>query len=186
MKKRFANEPNNGINEYYQERIENEIFKGYACHVKMKDVEKPLIVNDSDSFICILNTNYEWLEIYPEDEKYAITVMYDDKKNLIEWYFDIARETGIEKGIPYEDDLYLDIVITPDKKFILLDEEELQEAFNKSEVTKEEINMAYSIVDKIKDEYYENFEKLNNLTINLYNELTSRLEIEKDEGYGSR
>ena len=33
--------------------------------------------------ICIRDNNYEWIEVYPENGKYAITIMYDDKGNLI-------------------------------------------------------------------------------------------------------
>ena len=107
MKKRFANAVKEGINEYYIKRVEEKYFNGYICLVKMKNVKKPWIVKDDELEDCILDENYEWLEIYPDNEKYAITAMFDDNNNLIEWYFDISKNVGIENGIPYEDDLYI-------------------------------------------------------------------------------
>lgn len=46
--------------------------------------------------------------------------MYDEKNEIVEWYFDIARKIGKENGIPYEEDLYLDVVVTPTGEIILL------------------------------------------------------------------
>ena len=111
MKKRFANGVKEGENEYFIKQINEDYFKGYICLVKIKNVKHPWIINDEDYSGCILDENYEWLEIYPDNEKYAITVMYDDKKNLIEWYFDMVKLNGVENGISYIDDLYLDLVI---------------------------------------------------------------------------
>ncbi len=35
----------------------------------MKNVKKPWIVKDDELEDCILDENYEWLEIYPDNEK---------------------------------------------------------------------------------------------------------------------
>ena len=149
MRRRFANSANNGVNEFYQKRIENDYFCGYACYLKMKNVIKPLKVNDGEFQACLLDENYEWLELYPDNENYAITIMFDDNNNLIEYYFDIAREVGILNGMPYEDDLYLDVVVTPKGEILLLDEDELKSAYDRKEVSKEEYEMAYRVANKI-------------------------------------
>ena len=60
MKRRFANKID-GI--YVQKRIDNEYLTGYACLVKIKNVSKPLIVNNGVEEICIKNENYEWIEV---------------------------------------------------------------------------------------------------------------------------
>ena len=64
-----------------------------------------------------------------------MSAAYDEKNEIIEWYFDIARCIGKENGIPYEDDFYLDVVLTPNGKIILLDEDEFEEAFKRNEIT---------------------------------------------------
>ena len=67
----------------------------------------------------------------------------------------MARGIGKEDGIPYEDDLYLDVVLRPDGETILLDEDELKEAFDSLEMTKEEYQetykIAYDLIEKLKD-----------------------------------
>ena len=110
--------------------------------------------------MCIANDNYKWLEFYDYNKKYRLSAMYNDKNEIIEWYFDIAREIGKENGKPYEDDLYLDVVLTPEGEIKLLDEDELKEAYNRFEVSKADYDMAY-----------EEARKLMNLLKNKKNEL---------------
>ena len=57
-----------------------------------------------------------------------LTAIYDAKNKIVEWYFDIAKKIGKENGIPYEEDLYLDVIVKPDFQIVLLDEDDLQEA----------------------------------------------------------
>jgi len=95
------------------------------------------------------------LEFYDYNSKVRLTAIYNENNEIIEWYFDIARCIGKEKGIPYEDDLYLDVVLGPNGKIILLDEDELKEAFERHEITKQEYEEAYKIAEdlirKLKD-----------------------------------
>lgn len=161
MKKRFANAVE-GI--YKQKRVNNETFKGYICNVKIQNVKKPLVVNNGLSNVCIKDNNYEWFELYPDNANYAITIMYDNKNNLIEWYFDIAKEIGTQNGIPYEEDLYLDMVVLPNGQKLILDEEELYAALKSGEIQPKEINLAYTTLKYLEENYVDNFENLLNLT----------------------
>ena len=161
MKRRFAYNLNDN---YEQIRVDEVFFKGYACYLKLQNIEKPLIVNNGKENICIKDNNYEWFEVYPDNGKYAITIMFDDKGNLIEWYFDIAKNIGIEDGIPYEDDLYLDMIITKDGKMLVIDEDELISAYNNSIITKDDFDSAYKTLEELKNKYVKNFDELLNLT----------------------
>ena len=122
--------------------------------------EKILIPNGK----CILDNNYKWLEFYNYDSRIKLTAIYDENNEIIEWYFDIAREIGKDNGVPYEDDLYLDIVVTPSGDVILLDEDELKEAFDKKEMTKEEYDEAYKIANDLIEKIKNNKNKLNEYT----------------------
>ena len=155
--------------DYRQIRLDNDIFKGYVCLLKFHNVEKPLIVYNGKDNICIKDNGYEYIEIYPDDCKYVITVIYDNKKNLIEWYFDISKKIGVENEIPYEDDLYLDMVITPDGNKFVIDEDELSEARNSGLITDDDVNSAYEILKIIEEEYGNNIQKLIELTNYLSN-----------------
>lgn len=164
LKKRFADGRNKSSDilekDYRNMRIDNEEFNGNVSLLDIKKVRKEWRVDEENR--CILANNYKWLEIYPDGRNYCITVMYDEKDNVVEWYFDIAREIGVENGVPYEDDLYLDVVIVPDGRIHLLDEDELNEAYKKYEINQKEFEMAYKVANEIMEKYRtkENIEKL--------------------------
>ena len=161
MKRRYANQVEG---DYIQKRIDEEYFKGYVCNIKINNISKPLVVKNGIGEVCIKDNNYEWFEVYPDNANYAITIMFDDNKNLIEWYFDIAKEVGIENNIPYEDDLYLDMIIMPNGKKIVLDEDELIEALNQGKIMQLDVDLAYQTLKQIESQYVNNFEYLIKLT----------------------
>ena len=90
--------------------------------------------------------------------------MYDDKNNLIEWYFDISKEIGIENNIPYEDDLYLDMIITPTGEEIVVDEDELLAARDNNVITQKDVDDAYQALKQLEEKYVNNFSELIKLT----------------------
>ena len=161
MKRRFAYKKDDN---YKQIRLDNKYLHGYVCYLKFKKLKEPLIVDYNNKKICIKDNEYEWIMVYPDNAKYAITIMFDNKENLIEWYFDISFNVGIENGIPYEDDLYLDLVITPKGKKIILDEDELLDAKNRDLITENDVKSAYDTLNYLEKIYYENFSYLNYLT----------------------
>ena len=172
MKRRFANQVEG---EYFQDRVETEYFNGYVCYIKLKNIEKPLIVNNGVDTICIKDNNYEWYELYPDDGKYALTIMFDDNENLIEWYFDVSKNIGLENGIPFEDDLYLDMIITPDGKEIVIDEDELLNAEKDGNITHEDVDCAYKTLKYLKEKYVNDFEKLKKFTDELKRKFTTKM-----------
>ena len=97
--------------------------------------------------------------------------MFDDNNNLIEWYFDMIKTNGVENGVPYIYDLYLDLVIKSNGKEVVLDEDELKEALNNRDISKDDFNMAYKTMKKIQDKYRNNLGELIELTNKLYKEL---------------
>ena len=171
MKRRFANQVEG---DYTQDRIESDFFTGYICYIKIKNIEKPLIVKNEIETICIKDNNYEWFELYPDNGKYALTIMFDDNNNLIEWYFDISKNVGVENGIPYEDDLYLDMIITPDGKQIVIDEDELLNAEKNGDITSEDVNDAYKTLNYLKVKFVDNFEYLKEFTEELKNKISKQ------------
>lgn len=143
--------------------IQEERFQGSVALLEIKQVEKDWYVEEYKRR-CILADGYYWLQFYLKNKNYCITAMYNDKKKIVEWYIDIARKIGEENGIPYQDDLYLDVVILPTGQTILLDEEELQEAYEKLEVTQKEYEMAYEITNKIIKQAKEKLEELKKIS----------------------
>ena len=164
MKRRYANSVNKGNNRFIQKRIVEDYFKGYICKINVDEVSSPIVAKTKQGEITLLGNNYEWHIAYPDGEKYALTIMYDDNKNIVEWYFDIAKELGIYNGIPYEDDLYLDLVIKPDGTYTVLDEEELKNALDKEIISKEDYDDAFLTVNRLIKMYHNNMDKLHELT----------------------
>ena len=132
LKKRFVTNPNDM--EIVKEgnlkikTFNNSEFKGDIALIKFNKMYKPYMVENIN--LCMAYNDYKWLEFYDYNKKYRLTAMYNEKNEIVQWYFDIAKKIGKEKGIPYEDDLYLDVVVTSTGEIILLDEDELKEAFD--------------------------------------------------------
>ena len=145
-KKRFANA------ERYTENIidrEDSIksfnttyFVGDVYFKKYIHIKRKHLLNNG---LCIQDDNYKWLQFYQYDKRVCLTAVYDNNNNIVEWYFDIAKVIGKENGMPYQDDMYLDVVLKPNGEVVLLDEDEFKEAFERKEFTKEEYDEAYKI-----------------------------------------
>lgn len=126
--------------------VDDKDFKGDIYYKFYDYVEHAMIL---DNGVIIKDDNYKWLEFYKYGSNLKLTAVYDDKDNIIEWYFDYAREIGIENGIPYEDDLFLDVVLRPNGEVISLDEDELLEAYEDNDLTKEEYDNAFKVRDEL-------------------------------------
>ena len=65
----------------------------------------------------------------------------------------------------------MDLVIKSNGKEVVLDEDELKEALNNRDISKDDFNMAYKTMKKIQDKYRNNLGELIELTNKLYKEL---------------
>ena len=144
---------------------ENE-FRGKVSLIEMDDLKKNFIANRPDGTSeLIIAKDYKIMTYFPKDEYYSMTVMYDNNWNLIQWYFDIERyKCKYDNDIPYNEDLFLDIVVLPDGRFYYLDVDELEEALKNNLISEKEYDMAYITMDKITKMIENNFEKLCNFT----------------------
>lgn len=145
---------------------------------KMKSIKKSDFVGDIflnyflkvnrpsflENGLCVIDVNYKWLQFYDYSSKVCLTAIYDDRNQIVEWYFDIARKIGKEDGMPYEDDMYLDVLVKSNGEIILLDKDELQEAFEKDMITKEEYDEAYGVANDLIKRLKENINKLKEFT----------------------
>ena len=137
--------------------VQDNNFKGDIYFYNFLEVQDKILIPNGKT---IVDNNYKWLEFYDYSSRVKLTAIYDENNEIVEWYFDIAREIGKENGIPYEDDMYLDVVVTPEGSVILLDEDEFEEAYERKEMTKEEYEEAYKIA-------YDLIERLKNNKGNL-------------------
>lgn len=137
--------------EFRLKDIDNAGFVGKVGLIKIKDLQKEFVGTRPDgSKTLLIAKGYNLMTIFPKNDKYSITVMYDNDWHILQWYFDILRYVcKYENGIPYSEDLYLDVVVLPNGEFYSLDKEELEEALIKKLISKEEYKMAYSTMNEI-------------------------------------
>ncbi|MFS0674141.1 DUF402 domain-containing protein [Ornithinibacillus sp. 179-J 7C1 HS] len=134
---------------YAQQYIDAKDFKGYVTLIDMVKVIEPLVVTYEDEKICIVEDGYTWLFQFPENKHYAVTTVFNEVGKVVQWYIDINLENGVENGVPYNDDLFLDIVVLPSGKVIVLDEDELEEAWANGTITQEMYDLAWNEANRL-------------------------------------
>lgn len=139
----------------------NEELQGYVSAVYVNKVKAPLIKNMLGEDYNIVDDGYIWLQCTPIAGNHSMTVMYDKNKEIVQWYFDITKQNSVdEEGRTFFDDLYLDVVVLPSSEVILLDEDELQEALDTNDITKEDYELAYREANMLMDGIASDIEKL--------------------------
>lgn len=138
----------------------------YLSIKKILNIEKPFILENG---LCLIDNNYYIVEVLPKNENYAMRVYFNEKKERLEYYFDISLKNGLdeETRIPYYDDLYTDITVVQ-KNIEVLDEEELEEALNMGKISKEEYNLANETRDKLLKSIKNKNNKYMNLDLERY------------------
>jgi uncharacterized protein len=129
-------------------------FKGNVTAIHLKKVSDPLVVQYKNHQVCIADSGYIWLQHFPEGKKYTVTTVLDQNGDVVQFYIDICMDHGVnDDGIPWFLDLYLDIVILPDKEIFILDDNELIDAFNNEVITDKEMNLAHQTVEEVLSMY---------------------------------
>lgn len=179
--------------DYMERTKQKNMRKKLLSKTYLRDVSEYIIefnFDNKDYFLCkkkiiktipfvltngltIIDNNYYIIEILPKNENYAIRVYLDENKNVIEYYIDITNGCGIdeETKVPYYDDLYLDITITKDKVEVL-DEKELDQAYQNNDIDEETYKKAIRVKDNLLGEIKNKNNKYLNLDIKeLFNEV---------------
>lgn len=166
--------------QFIWESVNDEHFTGNVSLMNIFETDTRWEIKREDGKeVCILGNGYKWLGVYPDNETYAITALYDDKNELVEFYFDMTKENGVFNGKPYIVDIYLDLVITPENEKIVLDEDELQDALDQNILGKEEFDLAYKTLDRVQKKYSTQAD-VNNLKSIMQNYLDDMLVKIKD------
>lgn len=139
----------------------------YVSTKKLLEISEPFIINDGKT--TAMDTNYYIVEVVPKNENYSMRVFINDKKEIVEYYFDIIKESGIdeETKIPYFLDLYLDITLFGDR-IRILDEDELEKALEEKDITQEDYELVLKTKDKLIEELQNKTNKYLLLDLNKY------------------
>ncbi|MEK4978171.1 DUF402 domain-containing protein [Bacillus sp. FSL K6-6540] len=134
------------LNKDFVCRFFDEVeFKGHITLITIHQVKEPLKTSIEDKEICIADNGYYWMQHFPSESNYCVTTMLNEKKEIIQWYFDMSKNIGIsDQGVPFWDDLYLDVIVFPNGNLYIKDEDELEEALNSNDIELEDYNLAKS------------------------------------------
>ncbi|MDO7904949.1 DUF402 domain-containing protein [Paenibacillus sp. JX-17] len=128
--------------------LDNDMFTGYITLYTILGLKEPLWKTYGGHTFCIADKGYSWLQYYPKDANYVVTAMFDDREQIVEWYIDTCKHQGItDQGVPWFDDLYLDVVVLKTGEVFLLDEDELQEALQRKHITQQDADMAHTTAE---------------------------------------
>lgn len=138
----------------------------YVCVKKLINVREKFIIHNG---LCVMDNGYYVFEVVPKNDNYAMRLFLDQNKKPLEYYFDITKNNGLDEisKIPFYDDLYLDITYL-DGEINILDEDELIEAFNSRDITKEDFDLVYKMRDRLLDEIQCGNNKLMNIDFTKY------------------
>ncbi|WP_422660570.1 DUF402 domain-containing protein [Paenibacillus sp. EC2-1] len=138
---------------YACEYIEEAEFSGHISLISIDQVSSPIIIRIGDENLCLANDGYYWMQHFPEGSNYCVTTMLNENKEIIQWYFDISKSIGLnEEGVPYWDDLYIDIVVLPNGDFYIKDVDELEDALNEKKIDEDDFLLAKNTLDGLLQE----------------------------------
>lgn len=158
---------------YYQMRIDDEIFHGLVCLIKLTDGEENYWETPKAGRIQVTGGGMCWMQLVPDNTSRVVTVMYfpdgqhdTERINYPEpanikyqpsiWYVDVIDGMEYDEyGIAMFIDKYLDVIFTPEGDVKIDDRNELDEAFDSGELTKEQYESAISECEEILKDYCE-------------------------------
>ena len=134
------------------------------------------LINLTDKFIIkhgivAMDNGYYIVEMIPKNDNYALRVFLDDKKNIIEYYFDIIKSSGIDEEykVPYFNDLYLDITLLAKTGEInVLDEKEFIDAYKQGDIDKKDYDLVIKMKKRLLKEIKDGTNKLLNIDLSKY------------------
>lgn len=180
MKRKYADRPNWKrvlSRKMIIENIESEHFKGQAVLIQIDKVREPLYVDLCGTQQCVVDNGYSWMTLFSQNKNYVITVMFNQQGQVVQWYIDICGGQGYTKdGIPWYDDLYLDIIISSDFKVELIDQDDLQYALEQGIITKQQADFAYTQANELLSLIKDNRFPILKASLQLYEAMLKKLE----------
>lgn len=122
----------------------------YISIKKLINIREKFIIKDN---LCVMDNGYYIFEVIPKNDNYAMRLFLNSNKEPLEYYFDICKNNRLDSlfNVPCYDDLYLDITYL-DGKINILDEEELIEAYENNDITKDDYELVYKMRDRLLEE----------------------------------
>ena len=144
----------------YRVKLFMDIDDCYISVKKLVKVDIPFVIHGN---VTVMDDDFYVLEVVPKNENYAMRLFLNDKKEALEYYFDICKNNRLDSNkIPCYDDLYLDITYL-DGKINILDEKELLEAYKFGDINQEDYDLVYKMKDLLLEEINNKTNKMMNI-----------------------
>ena len=135
-------------------------FRGYVGLLSIDEVSPKQEWDYRDERITVCDNGYRWLTILPKDDYYCITVMMDGDYHIKVSYVDMIDEQGIDDdGVPFFYDCYLDLVVYTDGYVKVDDMDELEDAYNKGDISKVQYDRAIQTADMLRQTLFDDYDK---------------------------
>lgn len=155
---------------------ENTEFKGKIGLIKLEEVKHNFIAErPNGKKEIVIDNGYKILTYFPEKEAYCCSVMYNKNNKILQWYFDILKSNcKYDNGIPYGEDMFLDVIALPNGEYYTLDEDDLNKAFNDKIVSLGDFTKAYINIDKVENIIKYSFNDLYKFTTESFKKLQKK------------
>ena len=169
MKLNYANRQNdsNILSKNFKiAESQDDYFRGKITLIQINKVKNKFITKRPNGKTeTVINDDYKILTFFPEKGSYCFSAMYNSDCRILQWYFDILKnDCKYDSGVPYGEDMYLDVVVLPNGDFYTLDEDELKDALDRKIITKDDFNKSYKTMKNIENMLNINFNKLKDFT----------------------
>jgi uncharacterized protein len=136
---------------YFSSWLETQDFTGMITLFCMDMVTAPREVDFFHRKTRIFDAGYSLLMQFPAAEQhFSVTTNFDASGQVLQWYIDICSQTGMDQeAIPWLDDLYLDLVVSPTMEIEVKDADELLEARERGEISIAEYDLAWRVANQL-------------------------------------
>ena len=143
---------------FYTSYLDTSEFRGYITLYCMDAVTAPREVEYFHRKTCIFDAGYSMLFQFPADVLYfTVTTNFDASGQILQWYIDICIRTGVgQNNIPWLDDLYLDLVVSPTMEIEVKDADELLVARESGDISTDEFDLAWREANRLIEQISKN------------------------------
>jgi hypothetical protein len=153
MKRIFADRhpwPRILARRFYRTQLETADFTGAVTLLCLDAVREPLWKPFQGEPVCIVDAGFSWLHQFPAGAAYTVTTMFDRQGQVVQWYIDICAQHGLDsRGIPWFDDLYVDVIVAPDRALEMRDVDELEQAVHHGLIDRQTAAWARSVAGEV-------------------------------------
>ncbi|UXR78689.1 MULTISPECIES: DUF402 domain-containing protein [unclassified Staphylococcus] len=157
--------------DYIEVKVNNNKFKGIIGLITINKVREPLEVTVIGKKMVVADEQYQWLQIVPEKKRYSLTVMFNEDGQPLQYYFDINLKNITQKGKVRTVDLYLDVLVLPDGRYELVDQEDLERALRAKKITRKQYHEAYIIAHQLMIQIDEDFQSIHEKAMYCFNKI---------------